>query len=64
MKGQVTPVPSAMRSVHIAAAARIDQAKPEWFWLSNQGWKWSLISTKSKPASSARTAWRTIYRGE
>ena len=64
MKGQVTPVASPMRSVRMAAAARIDQAKPEWPWLSNQGWKWSLISTKSKPASSARTAWRTISCGE
>src|SRR3712207_8145341 len=40
----VTPVASPIRSVRMAAAARIDQAKPEWPWLSNQGWKWSLRS--------------------
>ena len=30
---------------------------------SFQGWKWSEIQRASKPASSARTAWRTSWSG-
>jgi hypothetical protein len=60
----VTPVASSIRSVWAAIAPRIDQAKPECSWLNSHGWSWSLISTKSKPASSARTAWATRSLGE
>ncbi len=38
MNGQVTPVASPIRSVRAAAAASIDQAKPECPWLYSQGW--------------------------
>ena len=46
-----------------AMLASSAQVKPLWPWTSSQGWKWSLISTTSKPALSASTAWRTISFG-
>ena len=63
MNGQVTPVASSMRSVRAAIAASIDQANPECCCSDTHGWKWSEISTKSKPACSASTHWRTISAG-
>ncbi|GAA2542018.1 hypothetical protein GCM10010210_10740 [Pseudonocardia hydrocarbonoxydans] len=61
--GQVTPLTSPIRSVRAAIAPNRVQLNGLWPWTSSQGWKWSLISTKSKPTSSARTACRMISSG-
>ncbi len=49
MVGHVTPVASPTCSVSAAMTPSTVQTKGECPWLSSQGWKWSLISTKSKP---------------
>ncbi len=61
--GQVTPVARPMRSVLAAIVPNTVQVNGECPCSSSQGWKWSLISTKSNPTSSARTAWRTSSSG-
>ncbi len=39
--GQVTPVPSTIRSVRCASAPSTLQTNGDWPWASIQGWKWS-----------------------
>jgi hypothetical protein len=63
MNGHVTPVASSIVEVRAAIAASIEKAKPECSCSLTHGWKWSLTSTKSKPAASARTACSTISSG-
>jgi hypothetical protein len=63
MIGQVRPVVMPMREVVAAMAPSTLQAKGECPWLSSQGWKWSEMETKSKPASSARLAFSTRAEG-
>jgi len=51
-----SPVLAAMAP----SAAQTNGLSP---WLSIQGWKWSLIQTRSKPARSACCADSTILAG-
>ena len=61
--GQVTQVATSTRSVTAAIAPMTPQTNGDWPCVRVQGWKWSETDTKSKPASSARRAQRTIARG-
>lgn len=51
------------RSVFAAIWPNSTQVFAEWPCDGSHGWKWSLASTKSKPACSAATACRTISFG-
>jgi hypothetical protein len=57
--GQVTPVISSIRSVRSEIAPSVPQTKGLSPCSSIQGWKWSEIEAKEKPACSARSAWAT-----
>jgi hypothetical protein len=63
MVGQVTPVPSLRRSVAWAMAPTTGQTMGLWPWASIQGWKWSEMPAKEKPARSAIVAKRTRSLG-
>ena len=54
--GQVAPVPTWSVDVSRAIALSTVQTKGLWPCLSIQGWKWSEISAKLNPVSSARRA--------
>src|SRR4051794_32015585 len=54
---------SGIRSVACAAAPSTDHVNGAWPCSSSQGEKWSEITAKSKPASSARRTSRTSCPG-
>jgi hypothetical protein len=63
----VTPVPIEIVEVAWPAAPSHTQALPQWAGAgspgSHQGVRWSLAAMPSKPACSARTAWRSSSSG-
>jgi len=59
----VTYVISGIRSVAFAAAPRTDHAYGACPWAASQGWKWSEMTEKSKPARSAAATSRTSASG-
>jgi hypothetical protein len=56
MSGQVTPVPSRIRSVVAAIPPITLHTKGAWPCSSTHGWKWSETTRCSKPAPSAAFA--------
>ena len=63
MSGHVTPVPNRRLSVSRAIAPITLQTNALCPCLSIHGWKWSEISAKLKPASSAARAFSTSAPG-
>ncbi|HET7053408.1 MAG TPA: hypothetical protein VFI09_05770 [Solirubrobacterales bacterium] len=59
MVGQVTPVISSIRCVRWEIAPSVPQTNGLSPCASIQGWKWSEMEAKAKPARSARSAWAT-----